>query len=152
MSKLAAAATTPGVESALVGQCDRVRIATRYLHDLDCLQQVDKSGRWLVRIALNIGRQVTHRGQAQLSASTGTPGVDIALDIDCDGVTIATRNLINALVPQLFYLKWVGLKRIAVAILGHLTYDSAAVAELTHLTTTPSVQAAFLVGVTAIIL
>ena len=127
-------------------------IATRYLHDLDCLQQVDQSGRRLVRIAFDIGRQVSHRGQAQLSASTGTPGVDIALDIDCDGVTIATRNLINALVPQLFNLKRVGLKRIAVAILGHLTDDSAAVAELAHLTATPSVKAAFLVGVTAVIL
>ena len=65
---------------------------------------------------------------------------------------IATRNLINALVPQLFDLKRVGLKRIAVAILGHLADDSAAVSELAHLAATPSVQTAFLVSVTAVIL
>ena len=38
MAQLPAATATPGVESALVGQCDRARIATCYLNDLDCLQ------------------------------------------------------------------------------------------------------------------
>ena len=44
------------------------------------------------------------------------------------------------------------LERIAIAVLGHLADDSAAVAQLAHLSAAPSVQTALLAGMAAVVL
>ena len=60
VAQLTAAATAPGVESAFLRKGDGVCIAARNLDDLDTLQELYESGCWLIRVALNICRQVTH--------------------------------------------------------------------------------------------
>ena len=127
-------------------------ISTSYLNNFDSLQQVYKSRCWLVRVAFNVGWQVSHRGQTQLATGTGSPRVYVTLDIDSDCVPITSRDLINALVTQLLDFQWIGLERIPISVLGHLADNSAAVAKLAHFTTTPRVQASLFIGMTAVIL
>ena len=54
VTQLAAPSAAPRVETALISQRYGMSISAGYLHDLDCLKQIDKSWCRLVRIALNV--------------------------------------------------------------------------------------------------
>ena len=123
MTKLAAATTTPRVESALLSKGYGVGIATGYLDDFDSLKQLNESGRGLIRIAFDIGRQVSHALKAKLSAGTGSPRVDIASDINSNGVAVSSSNLVDAFVTEPQDLERVGLERIPFAVFWHLGND-----------------------------
>lgn len=66
-------------------------------------------------------------------------------------MAVSSSNLVDSFVPQLINFKRVGLEGIAVPIFGHLRNDRGTVAELTHLSTSPSVQVAFLIAVVHIV-
>ena len=148
---LTAAAATPRVEPALLRESDCVRIATSNLDDFDALQELDESRSRLIRIAFDVGRQVTHRLESELSASAGAPREDVALDVDCDRVTVATGNLVDALVAEPGDLEWIWLERVALTVFGHLDDYVRGVAELAHLAGAPGVQVAALVVVLLVV-
>ena len=54
VAKLSAAATSPGVETALVCQGDRVSVTTGDLDNFNGLKEINKTGCRLVRIPFNI--------------------------------------------------------------------------------------------------
>ena len=57
-------------------------------------------------------------------------------------MTITSSDLVNAFIPQLFYLQWIWLKWIAFTVLWHLRDDFTGVAELTHFAGAPGVEVA----------
>jgi len=60
VAQLAAATATPRVKASLICKSDRVRVAASNLHNFNRLEQVDETGCWLVRVTLDISRQVLH--------------------------------------------------------------------------------------------
>ena len=98
MTELTTAATTPGVEPALVCQGNSVGVSACDLYHLDGLEKVDESRSRLVRVALDICGQVLHGWQTKLTTSRGSPRVDIALDIYGDCMAVSTSDLVDAFV------------------------------------------------------
>jgi len=106
VTELTAATSTPGVKSPAICQSDGVSITACYLHDFYRGEKVNKARRGLVRITLDIGRQILHRRQAELATSTCPPGVDIAANVDSNSVAVSSRYLINPFVSELIDLEW----------------------------------------------
>ena len=67
-------------------------------------------------------------------------------------MAIATSDLVDAFVSQLFYFERVRLEWIPISIFGHLADNAATVAELAHLTAAPRVKATLLISVSAVVL
>lgn len=60
----------------------------------------------MVRVAFNVGWKVPHAGKTELAASTCSPTINIAADINSNCVAIATSDLVNTLLSELFNLQW----------------------------------------------
>jgi len=94
-------------------------IAASYLNHSHIEEEFNDSRSRLIRVALDISREVLHTGQPELSTGARnlvfsslpcSPRIHVAFDVYSHSVAVTSCNLVNPLVPQLLYLKWVRLE------------------------------------------
>lgn len=150
--QLPAASSSPWEESTLVCQRNSVCITTGNLHNLDTLKEFNQSWSWLIRITFYVGRQIFHRLQTELSASTCAPRVNISISIYSYSMPVTSRNLIYSFVSKLSDLQGIRLKWISLSILRHLGNDFIRIAKLAHLSRTPGIQISFFIIMNLVLL
>jgi len=128
VAKLATASSTPRVKPAFRRKGNCVGIAACNLNNLYIGEQLDEARRRLVRIPFNIGWQILHGLEAKLAASTGSPGVHVAFDVDSNRVAVTSCDLVNSFISQLPDLQRVGLEGVTLSVLRHLSDDLVRVA------------------------